>query len=76
MDDKQVAEFKKNQKKRNASLMRILNQSSPQLFSVVVAGRTHVLAENAFDPGASEYIHSELQKGQHQNYYAVLSLKD
>lgn len=68
--------YKRLQKKRNRAMVSTINASSQTRFSVLIAGRGHVVDEHPpHDFMDSKYINKELTKGRHQNSYAVLAMK-
>lgn len=62
--------------KRNKSLIDILATHPNDTVAVVGIGKNHVVKQDDVDIYDSEYIRSEMNKGPHQNRYAILALRN
>lgn len=68
--------YKEAQKARNIKMIHTLSKTPKGIFSVLLTGRSHIAEEEPNDIGSAKYVQEELQKGKHQNYYAVLAMKN
>lgn len=74
--EKEKVQHKKLQRERNKSLLATLAKHPEDMVAVVCIGRHHVVKNDPYDSYDAEYIRSEMEKGPHQNRYAILALKN